>query len=190
MQHVSMSYIFFLLRLGSNGCSIFPSHECWKFSWVFDTHSPHSVLFKFPVYSQLICCLSVLPELRMTLHFLKKVRRLASYKQVRNYNYEQENVFRVFYPASSLCNYGPTAVLTSILTTARLASTGKREWEKGVTRESPSIYSHSDKRGLQSHPLWGMLEFLVIPALQLIACIWLECIFQESIQFGFEDIKG
>lgn len=34
------------------------------------------------------------------------------------------------------------------------------------------------------------LQFLVIPALQFTAYIWLEHVFQESFQFGFEDIKG
>lgn len=34
------------------------------------------------------------------------------------------------------------------------------------------------------------LQFLVIPALHLTAYIWLEHMFQGSIQFGFEDIKG
>lgn len=33
------SYMFFLLSLGSNGCSVFPSNECWKFNWAFDVHS-------------------------------------------------------------------------------------------------------------------------------------------------------
>lgn len=64
--------------------------------------------------------------------------------------------------------------------------------ERGYKRKSIDSQAFRQERlkNLQSQPLWGMAEFLVIPALRLITCIWLECIFQESIQFGFEDVKG
>lgn len=62
--------------------------------------------------------------------------------------------------------------------------------EKGYKRKSINSRAFRQERleTLQSHPLWGAIEFLVVPALWLVTCIWLECIFQESIQFGFENI--
>lgn len=109
------SYIFFLLSLGSCGCSIFSSNKCGKFSQAFNVHFPCLVLFKIPVYSQFISCFWSSVSFGQYFNPWKKKKNevFTSCMMDNNSNYEERKVSKFLYLSSSLCNYDPTAAPTS-----------------------------------------------------------------------------
>lgn len=146
------SYIYFLLRQGSCGCLTFPSNENRKFIWAFIVYSLHSVLFNFPMYSHVDLAFSPLWAMDNT-STLETIWDIYFPHAAQQLQLEIEKCFQTFLLKFLSFQLWPYHCLYSHSHNSFSGTAGKREWKKGVIRESSLIHRHSDKRGLRPRSL-------------------------------------